>query len=277
MRVIDGMHRLRAAVILGLDTVDSQFFDGCEAEAFIQSVTRNIADGMLLSLADRRAAVRRILTSFPAMSDRSVAVYTGLDVGVVTEVRRHAAADSPRLNLPVRGGGTLPPPACTAELGQAANPLANAPEKPLRPIAQESGLPSLGTARSVRERLHKGEERAPDAQPRMVSPRTPTARHAQVRSARPTTARTSRDLLRILRNNPSLRDSQSGRDFLRWLHGHFITDDAWKELVENVPPHCTETVTEIAMKCSDTWRRFAEELSEKKRIHPVPAGRRSRG
>ncbi|WP_367318523.1 hypothetical protein [Streptomyces sp. HUAS ZL42] len=274
MRVIDGMHRVRAAVILGLDTVDSQFFDGCEAEAFIQSVTRNIADGLLLSLADRRAAVRRILTSFPTMSDRSIAVYTGLDVGVVTEIR--AAADPSRLNLPVGDGGRLPPPACTAERGHAADPVANTPERPLRPIAQETGLSSLGNAHSVREGLCRDKEQTAGAQPRMVPSRTPTARNAQVRSARPTMARASRDLLRILRNNPLLRDSQSGRDFLRWLHGHFITDEAWKELVETVPPHCTETVAQIAMKCSDTWRRFAEELSDKKRIHPVPAVR-SRG
>lgn len=275
MRVIDGMHRVRAAVILGLDTVDSQFFNGSEAEAFIQSVTRNIADGLLLSLADRSAAVRRILTSFPAMSDPSIAVYTGLDVGVVTEVRRRAAAGPPGLGLPVGGCGS-PAPKPAAECGQAADPAPGTPESALKPVAREAGPSSPGTARSAGEGLRRDEERTLRAQPRMVPSRTPAARDAQVCTARPTMARTSRDRLRILSSNPSLRNSQAGREFLRWLHGHFVADEAWKELVETVPPHCTETVAEIAMKCSDAWRRFAEELSDRARVQSVPAGR-SRG
>lgn len=269
MRVIDGMHRVRAAVILGLDTVDSQFFNGSEDEAYIQSVTRNIADGLLLSLADRSAAVRRILTGFPAMSDLSIAVYTGLDVGAVTEVRRCVTAGPLELNLPA---GRLPAPDPATECGQVADPASGTPVRPLKPVPQEAVLSSLGTTQGMR----RDEERTSRAQPRIVPARTPTARGAQVCTARPTMGRTSRDRLRTLSNNPSLRNSQSGRDFLRWLHGHFVTDEAWKELIETVPPHCAETVAEIAMKCSDAWQRFAEELSDRTRVQSVPAGR-SRG
>jgi hypothetical protein len=269
MRVIDGMHRVRAAVILGLETVDAQFFNGSDGEAFIQSVTRNIADGLLLSLADRGAAVRRILAGFPAMSDLSIAVYTGLDPGVVTEVRRRVAAGVPELPLLA---GKLPAPALAAECGRAAGPALGASGRPLKPVAREAVLSSLGTPGGVR----RDEEQTTGAQPRMVPARTPAARDAQGCPARPAMARTSRDRLRTLSSNPSLRNSQSGREFLRWLHGHFVTDEAWKELIETVPPHCAETVAEIAMKCSDAWRRFAEELSDRTRVQSVPAGR-SRG
>jgi hypothetical protein len=269
MRVIDGMHRVRAAVILGLETVDAQFFNGSDGEAFIQSVTRNIADGLLLSLADRGAAVRRILAGFPAMSDLSIAVYTGLDPGVVTEVRRRVAAGVPELPLLA---GKLPAPALAAECGRAAGPALGASGRPLKPVAREAVLSSLGTPGGVR----RDQEQTTGAQPRMVPARTPAARDAQGCPARPAMARTSRDRLRSLSSNPSLRNSQSGREFLRWLHGHFVTDEAWKELIETVPPHCAETVAEIAMKCSDAWRRFAEELSDRTRVQSVPAGR-SRG
>lgn len=269
LRVIDGMHRVRAAVILGLESVDAQFFGGSEDEAFIQSVTRNIADGLLLSLADRSAAVRRILAGFPAMSDLSIAVYTGLDVAVVSEVRRCVVAGLPELGVPA---GRLPGPEPAAGCEEAGAPVLGALGRPLGAVAGEAGLAALGTPRGVRPE----QEQAPRAQPRVVPARTPAVREAQVCAARPAMARTSRDRLRTLSSNPSLRNSQSGRDFLRWLHGHFVTDEAWKELVETVPPHCTETVAEIAMKCSDAWRRFAEELSDRTRVQSVPAGR-SRG
>ncbi|WP_241836712.1 ParB/RepB/Spo0J family partition protein [Streptomyces sp. CB01249] len=272
MRVIDGIHRVRAAIILGLDTVDTQFFVGSEAEAFIQAVARNTADGLLLTLADRSAAVRRILDSFPAMSDLSVAVYTGLDAGVVAEVRWRAAVGAAE---PDHAGGAarLPEPV-TAACAQAATPGRSNPGEQREPGERTAGALSGGAPQSAGEcaRGHE-EEHAPRAQPSLVPPRVPTARDPQLCGGRPVMARTARDRLRILSNNPSLRNSQAGREFLRWLHGHFLTDKAWKERVDAIPPHCTETVAEIALKCADAWRRFAEELSDRERMQSVPAGR----
>lgn len=273
MRVIDGMHRVRAAVILGLETIDAQFFDGSDDEAFIQSVARNIADGLLLSPADRSAAVRRILTGFPAMSDPSIAVYTGLDTGTVSEVRRRAAARSSELGH--SGTGDRPAAADAAVCGQATELVSRTSGGPLNPGVRAAAELSPDAARSAGEcPLGDEEEQAPRAQPpRTVPPRMPTARGTQACGGRPVMPRTARDRLRILSNNPSLRNSQSGRDFLRWMHGHFITDEAWKELADSIPPHCTETVAEIALKCADAWRRFADELSDRARIQSVPAGR----
>ncbi|MFC8538611.1 hypothetical protein ACFUJY_32490 [Streptomyces sp. NPDC057249] len=272
MRVIDGIHRVRAAVLLGRETVDTQFFDGSEAEAFIQSVARNIADGLLLSPADRSAAVQRILTSFPAMSDLSVAVYTGLDARAVSEVRRRAAAGS---SEPDRAGhrDRLSVPDVAA-CGQAADLVSRTSGGPLKAGAQPAGTLSPGASRNAGECPGTGdEEQGPLAQSRMAAPRVSPVRGAQVCGARPVMPRTARDRLRILSNNPSLRNSQSGRDFLRWLHGHFITDEAWKEIADAIPPHCTETVAEIALKCADAWRRFADELSDRARMQSFPAGR----
>lgn len=71
MRVIDGMHRLRAAVLRGDAEIEVRFFDGSAAAAFVAGVEANIAHGLPLSAADRRAAARRILGSYPQWSDRA--------------------------------------------------------------------------------------------------------------------------------------------------------------------------------------------------------------
>lgn len=147
MRVIDGMHRVRAAVILGLETIDAQFFDGSDDEAFIQSVARNIADGLLLSPADRSAAVRRILTGFPAMSDPSIAVYTGLDTGTVSEVRRRAAARSSELGH--SGTGDRPAAADAAVCGQATELVSRTSGGPLNPGVRAAAELSPDAARSA--------------------------------------------------------------------------------------------------------------------------------
>ena len=38
MRVIDGMHRLRAAILNGYHSIEVEFFDGGDEEAFIRAV-----------------------------------------------------------------------------------------------------------------------------------------------------------------------------------------------------------------------------------------------
>src|SRR5690349_6262411 len=45
MRVIDGMHRLRAAELRGQQEIEVRFFDGDEASSFVLAVRANIAHG----------------------------------------------------------------------------------------------------------------------------------------------------------------------------------------------------------------------------------------
>ncbi|WP_214415751.1 ParB/RepB/Spo0J family partition protein [Sphaerisporangium fuscum] len=74
MRVVDGMHRLRAAVLRGAERVRVLFIDGVdEADLFVLAVEANIAHGLPLTLADRRAAAARIVASKPQFSDRAIA------------------------------------------------------------------------------------------------------------------------------------------------------------------------------------------------------------
>lgn len=63
MRVIDGLHRVRAACAKGERTICARFFDGTDNAAFILAVESNIAHGLPLTTADRKAAAARIIGS----------------------------------------------------------------------------------------------------------------------------------------------------------------------------------------------------------------------
>jgi ParB-like chromosome segregation protein Spo0J len=61
MQVIDGMHRLNAAILRGEKTIRARFFEGATAQAFVLAVQSNIAHGLPLTTADREAAAARII------------------------------------------------------------------------------------------------------------------------------------------------------------------------------------------------------------------------
>ena len=90
MHVIDGMHRIRAAKLKGQDSITVQFFEGSDADAFVLAVRANVSHGLPLPLADRKAAVARIIESHPHWADRMIAQVTGLAARTVAEIRKRS-------------------------------------------------------------------------------------------------------------------------------------------------------------------------------------------
>lgn len=289
MRVVDGMHRIRAAALKGLETVEVRFFEGAEDQVFLQSVSANISNGLPLSVADRKTAAQRILASHPSLSDRAVAMHVGLDAKTVAGVRLCSAAGSPLLNMRTGADGRAHPLDRTAERIHAAALLTKDPALPLRAVVERTGL-SLGTAHDVRRRLLRGEDpvpqsrqstvpaerRAPDREPAPppggTAPAPAPAAQAAARTPRTPFSPRSRapmDTLRNLANDPSLHHTDSGREFVRWLHTRFIVDEAWRKRADAVPPHCVDSIAELAQHCSDAWRRFAEELVRRRHTGPA--------
>ncbi len=287
MRVVDGMHRVAAAATKGLTSVEVQYFDGADEEAFLRSVTANIAHGLPLSVADRKAAAERILRSHSDLSDRAVAAYTGLDAKTVATLRPCSTADSPRSNIRIGADGRAHPLDRTAERIRAAELMTRRPDLPLRAIVKETGL-SLGTAHDVRQRLLRGEAPVPTGRRTSARREQPAAEDRSASAATPPAAgtgapsdgnvsagssrtRSSLETLRRLAGDPSLRHSESGRQFLRWLHTHFMVDEAWRQQADTIPPHCTGTVAELALQCAGAWKRFAEDLDRRRLAHTTPA------
>ncbi|WP_338018291.1 transcriptional regulator [Streptomyces taklimakanensis] len=299
MRVVDGMHRMAAADLKGLETVEVQYFDGAEEESFLRAVAANVSHGLPLSTEDRKAAALRILGTHPHLSDRAIATCAGLDAKTVAAIRRRSAAESPRSNTRTGTDGRVHPLDRTAERMRAAELMTSRPDLPLRAIVKETGL-SLGTAHDVRQRLLRGESPVPPGRrgrggapaPAPADAAAPPGPTRPADGPRPRPAglaagtpgpvgrtRHSLETLRRLAADPSLRHSESGRHLLRWLHTHFVVDDAWRQQADAVPAHCTATVAELALQCSHTWRRFAEELSRRRLtdLTPAPAPRATSG
>ncbi|MGI5150981.1 ParB/RepB/Spo0J family partition protein [Plantactinospora sp. CA-294935] len=280
MRVVDGMHRLRAALRRGQDVIAVRFFDGGEQDAFVAAVEANIAHGLPLTLADREAAASRIIRSHPWWSDRAIASVTGLAAATVRTIRgRTGTDDAPgetsRLG---RDGRVRPLNGAVGRLAASAI-IAERPDAPLREIAKAAGI-SPTTARDVRERMRRGDDPVPprqrpggDTGPDDPAPGRPTAvghgwtdRSAPARDgAGAAEGREKAAILRGLRNDPSLRFTESGRALLRWLWPRVTGPEGWEDIVLTIPPHCTYLVADLARRCADEWLTFAEEMEQQAR------------
>ncbi|MFE3284431.1 ParB N-terminal domain-containing protein, partial [Streptomyces sp. NPDC059233] len=155
LHVIDGAHRLRAAVLRGDTHIAVRFFDGDHTEAQLLAVAANVTHGRPLSTADRTAAAGRVFASHPHWSDRAVAAVTGLSARRISQLRKDtpAARTGHRVG---RDGRTRPvdPARGRALAGELlrANPGAS-----LRRIAAEAGV-SPATVADVRDRIRRGED-----------------------------------------------------------------------------------------------------------------------
>ncbi|MFI7635075.1 chromosome partitioning protein ParB [Nonomuraea sp. NPDC049400] len=268
MRVIDGMHRLGAAILNGRQMIDVCFFEGGDEAAFLAAVQANTTHGLPLSLQDRRVAALRIIESHPAMSDRSIAEVTGLSAKTVSSLRRCSTVDSPQLSTRIGKDGRRRP--LNAEEGRlrAARVIAANPDASLRKIAQDAAV-SVGTAHAVRQRIRRGEDpMAPRTTERLTDASRPAAANAAER--RRPDPRTTDVLLRLqsLQRDPSLRLSEAGRHLLRWMHSHVMAKDMRPDLLDAVPSHLAPIVADMALQCAEIWIDFAHDVRERLQDQP---------
>ncbi|MEU6832495.1 ParB N-terminal domain-containing protein [Nocardia beijingensis] len=236
MRVIDGMHRLRAAQWLGREHIDVVFFDGTPAEAFLRGVELNTTHGLPLTLSDRKAAAERIIESLPELSDRAIAATTGLSARTVATIRQRSSAEIPQSNVRVGADGRRRPMDRAQRRRRVAELLATSPDMPLRALAAAAEV-SISTAHSIRKRLRETGSCEDDN----------TADQPEGSAL----------LLQQLTRDPAMRHSQQGRDLLRWLHTHSMQREVWTALVATVPPHCIPAVAELASRNAKEWRALA--------------------
>lgn len=240
MRVIDGVHRLRAARLRGQRQIAVRFFDGDENDAFVLAVRANVAHGLPLSLADRKVAAARIVATHPHWSDRMIAATAGLSGATVASIRRDRAEPAPESRI--GHDGRVRPVNGLERRRHARALLLAEPTLSLREVARRVGI-SPETARAVRGRLHGSEPagRAPEAPPPDLA-----------------------TVVRRLRTDPALRFSEAGRDLLRLLDICTVAADRLATIADSVPAHCRERVTQVALECARTWRTFAA------RVEPQP-------
>ncbi|MFJ9034286.1 ParB N-terminal domain-containing protein [Streptomyces sp. NPDC102274] len=255
-RVVDGMHRLRAAVERGDKTIKAILFSGSEDEAFVHSVTANNAHGLPLTAADRRAAASRVLRAHPSWSDRAIASAVGVSAHTVAKIRHTTVGADQRAIRIGRDGRSRP--LSTAEGRRRAGELMKArPDTPLREIASEVGL-SVGTVSDVRRRLRQGED------PVIPTAATKASTREKIDSAANKAHVPSTEELQLawkqLSKDPSLHMNDRGRLLLVLMRA-FILDD---EIAYSLPPHCAERVSLLARNCSVAWHNLAEALETRR-------------
>ncbi|MCS7477010.1 streptomycin biosynthesis protein [Umezawaea endophytica] len=261
MCVIDGVQRVRAAELSARDHVEAQFFDGDEDDAFVLAVEANTANGLPLSVADRKAAAARIIVTHPTRSDRWIALVSGLTASTVGEIRRCSTVEDARSNTRIGRDGRRRP-LDSSEGRRLAGELMRADaNRSLRDIARAAGI-APSTVLDVRNRISRGEDPVP-ARKEAAEPNRPAAGAGAPR--RQTTARADVDpdpaaIMRTLCKDPSLRLTEAGRTLLRWLDAHTVTGQAAPP-VADIPAHCAGAVAALARHNARSWAAFGDRIS----------------
>ncbi|MFD7617933.1 ParB/RepB/Spo0J family partition protein [Streptomyces sp. NPDC059802] len=259
MRIIDGMHRFKAALMRGDTTISVCYFDGEAEAAFILAVRANNAHGLPLTLADRKSAAARIIASHPEFSHRSIAGIVGLSATTISNVRR-SAADPDHVQGRIGRDGRFRPTSTVEGRRLAGDLIAARPQASLREIAHEVGL-SLGTVKDVRDLVRRGED--PVRQPRASKP---TKNSLPANSLKESAEAKVPDLVaadvasawRKLSRDPSLRFAESGRRLLRLLSAHSIDF----EMVDAAPAHCSGNIVLLARQCARALTDLADRVEQ---------------
>jgi hypothetical protein len=266
-RVIDGMHRVRAALVRGEETIEAKIYPGEMADAFVLAVRMNTSHGLPLSLADRKAAAARIVASHRQWSNRIVAAMTGLAASTVAGIRDRSTDRDQSIARIGQDGRVRPLNGAAGRL-RAHRLLIERPTASVRTIAREAGV-SPSTVQDVRQRLATGQDPLPPRQ-RMAADngadRTGSRPRPERRSVAtgPEVGATLAGLMR----DPSMRFSDAGRFLLRWLDMNRAGMDGYEQIIDTVPDHCAGAVAKLARGYAEAWQDFASRLEGRKVERP---------
>ena len=248
MQVIDGMHRLYAAVMRGEDTIAARLVDCEDKDIFVIAVQANTAHGLPLSLTERKTAAARIIEVYPHWSDRLIALAAGLSHKTVAALRGPATGENPQLLARTGRDGRARPLSSAAGRRAAAAVLKDNPGASLQQVADMAGV-SPGTVRDVRDRIACGQDPArPGHYPSRAAPANDAGRAA---------------ILQRLMCDPALRFSDSGRAILRQLHASTVGIGELGQALATVPPHSAIVIGKLARANARKWMELARQLEER--------------
>lgn len=280
-RVVDGHHRLEAARLRGDHTIKARFLDCTDSEALVIAMKSNGSHGLPLSKPDRVSGAERVLAAHPDWSDRAIAGITGLSAKTIASLRHRltggAQLDSKRLG---RDGRRRP---VTAGEGRrrAAEYISAHPNAALRQVARETDV-SLGTVHDVSAQLRRGV--SPERDGRRVTAGPPAARPADGAehtvtaapgaSVTPLRRKNHTDtplswagVAAKMANDPAIRYTQGGKEFLRWMSLHATDpEEGWQEVANAVPAHWLSVIARIAESRSKEWGLFADRLRSRQEM-----------
>ncbi|MFI8199454.1 ParB N-terminal domain-containing protein [Streptomyces sp. NPDC085942] len=267
MRVVDGVHRLEAAKARGATEISVVFFEGTLEDAFAHAVEKNVRHGLPLTLKERTDAAARIMASHADWSDRRVAATAGLSRKAVAAIRRVSADDQAGEAVRTGRDGRARPVSSAAGREHAARVLRENPGASLREVARVAGI-SPSTVRDVRNRTANGEDpvpvrqRPPDRRPTVPGPAAPGTVRLGVAGEQlmADCSRRYANLLHVLKSDPSVRLTESGRLVLRLLETRVILIGERDRLLQAIPQHCVPNLSAAVRQCAEAWDEFAQHL-----------------
>jgi hypothetical protein len=252
--VIDGVHRLAAARLLGMVRIEASLFSGGPDEALIEFVRRNVHHGLPLTLRERKWAAGRVLGVHPAWSDRRIAGICALSPKTVGRLRVVSSEDPneevPQLDTRVRMGrdNRLRPVDTASVRERVAVAIKAQPEASLRSIAAEVGV-SPETVRSVRLSLSRP----------VVSEPPPSTSDAE--PSEPVTVGPSTTAVLPGRALAVVPDNVPGYvDLVKWFNDTDVRTGDALQWAEVVPQSCAEEMVAEANRRSQAWLDFARVL-----------------
>ncbi|NEY34021.1 ParB N-terminal domain-containing protein [Streptomyces sp. PRKS01-65] len=265
MRVVDGVHRLRAARTKGQTCIMVRYFDGDATDADLLAVALNVSHGRPLSLEDRIAAAERIFASHPQWSDRAVAAVAGLSARKVSEIRQNVVGTLPHTDRRIGLDGRSRPVDSSQGRELAGRLIQENPTASLRVIARQAGI-SPATVADVRSRVMRGEDPVPARRRRHPADQD-TAHETTARppQQRPDGTRSPAELGSVfdaLRRDPSMRLNEMGRHILRILDAASRVVQDRQRFVESVPAHCKLQMSELVHGYAQFWELFARDLKD---------------
>ncbi|MBV9922423.1 MAG: hypothetical protein JOY78_16455 [Pseudonocardia sp.] len=250
-RVVDGRHRVRAAMLRGERQIMARLCFADAGEIFALAVAINAEQGHPIPTDDRKRYATALLADHPEWSTRRIAVASALAPGTVGRLRGAASPTEVRVS---RNGRRR---AVDTGHGRriASDVLAAEPGISLREAARKAGV-SPSTVRDVRNRMCQTGER--------TAHRPPTNGRG---SGRPASSQAVGYLLVAkLCTDPALRFTMTGRRLLAGLlAAGAIEDSDLAELARSLPTHCVTLIAAAAGDCARTWQEFADTV---RRQHP---------
>jgi ParB-like chromosome segregation protein Spo0J len=258
MRVIDGVHRLRAAKLRGQDQIDARFVDGTEEACFILAVTANARHGLPLTPADKKAAAVRIIGLYPQWSDRAIAALTTLHHQTVAAIRKRSTGQIIQSNNRIGRDGRSRPNDIAQRRELASELIASNPGASLREIARKAEI-SPATVARVRAQLNGGGVAAPTSPG--AGPPVPRKAPQGHEPAGATTELNQVTAWQALRGDPAVRSTQAGRALLQVLGASLAIRERGQEILETIPAYSLGNVAAVARQCArvlDDFVRRAE-------------------
>lgn len=270
-RVIDGMHRLEAAKLRGDSSISAHLLNCTDDEALVLAIKSNTLHGLPLSKADRICGAKRVLAAHPDWSDRTIAGIAGLSAKTIASLRNRSTGEAQFNGKRLGRDGKRRPVTAGEGRKRAAEYILAHPDAPLRQVARIADV-SLGTVHDVRSRIRRGpdqERHRPGLPSEQAEERQFAAAAGPPALAKPASLQRHRHgdipsawsaISAKLANDPTIRYTEGGKEFLRWMMLRASQVDEWRELVDAIPIHWLSGIASVADSISDEWSQFAARL-----------------